>query len=75
MPPCSDMFLDRITGGDVELATYIRKAIGYTLTGVTDEQVLFFVYGNLEETGSPPWSTWSGTCSATTGVTRRPKRF
>lgn len=30
---------------DVELRTFIRRAAGYTLTGDTSEQVIFFLYG------------------------------
>jgi putative DNA primase/helicase len=43
--PEFDQFLNRIAGGDTDLAAFIQTAVGYTLTGVTTEQVLFFVYG------------------------------
>ena len=46
-----DTFIDRITGGDVKLAGYIQKSIGYTLTGNTSAQVLFFVYGKSGNNG------------------------
>ncbi|MBF0341105.1 MAG: toprim domain-containing protein [Magnetococcales bacterium] len=38
-------FLNMIMGGDQELVTYLRRAVGYTLTGITNEQCLFFLYG------------------------------
>ena len=38
-------FLDDIFGGDRELIRYIQKAVGYSLTGLTDEQCAFFCYG------------------------------
>ncbi|HEY9217264.1 MAG TPA: phage/plasmid primase, P4 family [Phenylobacterium sp.] len=38
-------FLERITGGDVDLQAYLRRVLGYALTGVTSEQALFFAYG------------------------------
>ena len=44
-------FIDRITGGDVEVIKYIQKCIGYTLTGLTSEQVLFFLYGEKGNNG------------------------
>jgi putative DNA primase/helicase len=44
-------FINRITGGDAELAAYIQKAIGYSLTGITSAQVLFFVYGKSGNNG------------------------
>lgn len=38
-------FLDRIMGGDQERVDFLRRAAGYSLTGSTEEQVLFFLYG------------------------------
>jgi putative DNA primase/helicase len=41
-----DAFLARITGNDAELAGFLRRAAGYTLTGRTSEEVLFFAHGS-----------------------------
>jgi putative DNA primase/helicase len=38
-------FLQKITDHNRELENYIRRALGYSLTGSTREQVLFFLYG------------------------------
>ena len=38
-------FLRRITGGDGELETYLKRMAGYCLTGITSEHVLFFLHG------------------------------
>jgi putative DNA primase/helicase len=38
-------FLDRITGGDKELAGFLQRAVGYSLTGLTSEEKLFFAHG------------------------------
>lgn len=38
-------FLDDIFAGDDDLIHYIQKAIGYSLTGSTAEQCMFFCYG------------------------------
>jgi P4 family phage/plasmid primase-like protien len=35
-----------VTGGDAQLAAWLRRAVGYTLTGLTSEQKLFFLWGN-----------------------------
>jgi putative DNA primase/helicase len=43
--------LARITGGDQELAGYIQKAVGLSLTGITSEQVMFFVFGKAGNNG------------------------
>lgn len=38
-------FLDEIMAGDKELIEFLQKAVGYSLTGSTSEQVMFFLYG------------------------------
>ena len=45
--PCPrwDRFLQEIFDGNDELVTFIQRAIGYSLTGITTEQVLFMLYG------------------------------
>lgn len=39
-------FLSEIFGGDIDLIRYIQKAVGYSLTGSTAEQCVFFLYGS-----------------------------
>jgi putative DNA primase/helicase len=39
-------FVDQIFGGDRELIGYVRRAMGYCLTGDTTEQVVFLCYGS-----------------------------
>jgi len=38
-------FLNRITGKDSALIAYLRRVLGYSLTGLTHEHALFFAYG------------------------------
>lgn len=38
-------FLDRIMGGNAELTAFIKRVLGYCLTGLTREHALFFLYG------------------------------
>ncbi|OSZ74611.1 phage/plasmid primase, P4 family [Hydrogenophaga sp. IBVHS1] len=38
-------FLDQVTGGDKTLMHYLQRVVGYALTGLTEEQCLFFLYG------------------------------
>ena len=38
-------FLDEVTQGDPELRRFLQQYFGYCLTGITSEQVLFFIYG------------------------------
>ena len=39
-------FLDEIFAGDKEVIHYVHKAVGYSLSGLTDEQCAFFLYGS-----------------------------
>ena len=43
--PLWHKFLDRITGGDTELAAFLQRLTGYALTGLTREHAMFFLYG------------------------------
>jgi putative DNA primase/helicase len=38
-------FLDRITAGDRDLQAFLQRMVGYSLTGSTREEALFFLYG------------------------------
>jgi putative DNA primase/helicase len=40
-----EKFLDLVTGGDKELQLFLQLGVGYSLTGLTDEHCLFFLYG------------------------------
>jgi putative DNA primase/helicase len=40
-----DGFLRDATGGDSDLAAFLQRAVGYSLTGDYREEVLFFVHG------------------------------
>jgi putative DNA primase/helicase len=39
-------FLQKIFSGNGNLITFIQKALGYSLTGSTREQIVFFLYGS-----------------------------
>ena len=38
-------FIDFATGGDKELQDWIQRAVGYTLTGLNNQDIMFLVYG------------------------------
>ena len=56
-------FLERVFAGDRELIAFIQRAVGYSLTGNTSEQALFFLYG----TGNNGKSVFSETLQALLG--------
>lgn len=39
-------FLNQIFDGDQKLIKYMQRAVGYSLSGSTEEQVMFILYGN-----------------------------
>lgn len=39
-------FVDEIFGGDAQMIQYVHRALGYSITGLTSEQVLFQGYGS-----------------------------
>ncbi|MEO5331339.1 MAG: phage/plasmid primase, P4 family [Magnetococcus sp. YQC-5] len=43
--PTWEKFLRDIFSGDDELIRFIQKSVGYSMTGLTEEQCLFFLYG------------------------------
>ena len=57
-------FLNEITAGDAELIAYLRRALGYSLTGDTREHALFFSYGTGANGKSVLLSTVAGILGA-----------
>ena len=53
-------FLKRIVGGDSDLTCYLRRVLGYGLTGLTREHALFFGYGTGANGKSVLLSTIAG---------------
>src|ERR1041385_8957979 len=43
--PRWQQFLNDVTGGDGELQRFLQRVVGYSLTGVTREHALFFLFG------------------------------
>lgn len=44
--PAWSSFLDRVFAEDIELIGFVQRAVGYALTGRTDEQCMFFLFGD-----------------------------
>lgn len=43
--PMWDKFISEIFMGNDDLIRYVQRAIGYSITGLVDEEVLFFMFG------------------------------
>lgn len=44
--PLWEDFIGHIMGGNTDMINFLQQAVGYSLTGKTTEQCLFFLYGN-----------------------------
>lgn len=55
--PIWDKFLERVMNNDKELIAYLQKCVGYSLTGDTRTELVFFVFGE----GQNGKSTFIGT--------------
>jgi len=49
--PRWDKFIDEVMCGDAALASYLQKALGYALTGLTEYEVFFILYGEKTRNG------------------------
>jgi putative DNA primase/helicase len=58
--PLWDAFLDRVTDGDRELQAFLRRMVGYCLTGDIREHALFFLFGTGANGKSVFLSTLTG---------------
>ena len=68
MCPTWMAFLERIMGGKQELIEFLQRAVGYSMTGLTNEHVLFFLYG----TGANGKSTFLNTMMSVLGDYAKP---
>lgn len=55
--PVFDQFISKVMGGNQNVVAYLQRFAGYSLTGMTNEQVLLFLYG----TGSNGKTTFVNT--------------
>lgn len=49
--PTWTRFLFEVFAGDVEMVSFIQRAVGWSLTGVVKERALFFLHGNAGKNG------------------------
>ena len=49
--PRWDKFIGEVMCGDAALAAYLQKALGYAMTGLTDYEVFFILYGEKTRNG------------------------
>jgi putative DNA primase/helicase len=64
-------FLDRTMEADTEVIGFLQRAVGYSLTGLTDEQVFFLCHGE----GANGKSTFLDTLQSLMGDYARPTEF
>jgi len=49
--PRWEQFIDEVMCGDRELALYLQKAMGYALTGLTEYEIFFILFGEKTRNG------------------------
>lgn len=49
--PVFERFLSEVFAGDAEMVAFIKRAMGWSLTGVVKERALFFLHGNTGKNG------------------------
>jgi putative DNA primase/helicase len=49
--PTFERFVLEVFAGDADLAAFIQRAVGWSLTGVVKERALFFLYGDTGKNG------------------------
>lgn len=69
--PRWESYLDEVFNGDEELIGFVQRAVGYTLTGLTTEQVFFVLFG----TGSNGKSVFTETILYLMGNYATPASF
>ena len=57
-------FLDQVTNGDAEFVGFLKRWFGYTLTGITREHALLFMFGDGGNGKSVTLTTLSGAMGA-----------
>jgi putative DNA primase/helicase len=45
------VFIDEVMCGDIDTAVYLQKALGYTLTGLTEYEAFYILYGATTRNG------------------------
>ncbi|MCI8387045.1 MAG: DNA primase [Clostridiales bacterium] len=60
--PVWNEFLSTVFAGDADLIRYVQKSVGYSLSGLTIEQCVFFLYGSGSNGKSTFLSTVRSVC-------------
>jgi putative DNA primase/helicase len=76
--PRWNAFMDRIMGGDTEMIAFVQRCAGYSLTGFTKEEVMFFLFGSgangkstMRETLRKIWGDYAAEADISTFLVQR----
>jgi len=70
-----ERFIDEIMCGDTDMAAYLQKALGYALTGSTEYECFFILYGSKTRNGKTTLTETVGHILADYAVTSQPQTF
>jgi putative DNA primase/helicase len=70
-----DRFIGKVMCGDTDTAVYLQNALGYALTGLTEYECFFILYGNTSRNGKTTLTETVAHILADYAVTTQPQTF
>lgn len=70
-----DKFIDEVMCGDTDMAVYLQKALGYALTGLTEYECFFILFGSKTRNGKTTLTETIAHILADYAVTAQPQTF
>ena len=70
-----ERFIGEVMDGDTDTAVYLQKALGYTLTGLTEYECFFILFGSKSRNGKTTLTETVAHILADYAVTAQPQTF
>ena len=70
-----ERFIGEVMDGDTDTAVYLQKALGYALTGLTEYECFFILFGSKSRNGKTTLTETIGHILADYAVTAQPQTF
>jgi len=70
-----ERFIDEVMDGDTDTAVYLQKAFGHALTGLTEYEQFYILYGSKSRNGKSTLTETLGFILADYAVTAQPQTF
>ena len=70
-----EQFIDEVMSGDADIAVYLQKALGYALTGLTEFECFFILFGQTSRNGKTTLTETIAHILADYAATAQPQTF